>query len=88
MQSIPTQAGIGVLGCERGFTLKLFFDFAIFHFDFFDFRFFKFRFSFSSLMIIQYYWWIIECNQYNTMQAGAGVLGCEQGGTGVIGCER
>ena len=29
-------------------------------------------------MIIQYYWWIIQCNQYNTKQAEAGVLGCEQ----------
>ena len=30
-------------------------------------------------MIIQNYWWIIQCNQYNTTQAGAGVLGCERG---------
>ena len=55
-----------------------FFDFELFHIDFFDFRFFKFRFSFSSSMIIQYYWWIIQCNERTTTQIGAGVLGYEQ----------
>ena len=56
-----------------------FFDFAISHLDFFDFWFFKFRFPFPYSMIIQYYWWIIQCNECTTTQIGAGVLGCEQG---------
>ena len=56
-----------------------FFDFAISHLDFSDFRFFKFRFSFSYSMIIQYYWWIIQCNECSTTQIGSWVLGCEQG---------
>ena len=30
-------------------------------------------------MIIQYYWWIIHCNECTTTQIRAGVLGCEQG---------
>ena len=56
-----------------------FFDFELLHFDFFEFRFFKFRFSFSYSMIIQYYWWIIQCNECSTTQIGSWVLGCEQG---------
>ena len=55
-----------------------FFDFAISHLDFFDFWFFKFRFPFPYSMIIQYYWWIIQCNECTSTQVGAWVLGCEQ----------
>ena len=29
-------------------------------------------------MIIQSYWWIIQCNEFTTTQAEAGVLGCER----------
>ena len=70
------QAGAGLLGCER--VHFNFFVFELFHFDFLDFRFFKLRFSFSSSMIIQYYWWIIQCNECTTTQIGVGVLGFEQ----------
>ena len=55
-----------------------FLDFEIFHFDFLDVRLLKFRFSFSSLMIIQYDWWIIQCNECTSTQIRAGVLSCEQ----------